>query len=222
MGNPLNSAPGSKQPLAEMTKTDYLPAWQQAGKISGNLELWESFNWDRHPKLRAAKRIIVDWYNGLPDSGALVLSGDVGCGKTHIADAIANLYGRWQVSSWGEISLTSAIQATYDKNSNASEDSIWRELGRAKLIILDDLGTYNTANDNWISNIYGRLFNDYVTIRGKPILITTNLRFFGEGGLETRLGPRSFSRLCDALGDKRRFIDWSGLDDYRIERMLNG
>jgi DNA replication protein DnaC len=187
-----------------------------------NLAKWESFDWDRHPKLRPAKRVIVDWYNALPDSGALVLAGDVGCGKTHLADAIADLYGRWRIGYYGEVELVKLIQETYSDKSR-SEGKIFRDLFRHSLLILDDLGTYRTDNASFLSNVYNRIFNEYLTVLNKPILITTNLPMFGEGGLSERIGARSFSRLCDGLGNvkQERYINMFGIADFRVERYLD-
>lgn len=180
------------------------------------------FDWDRHPKLRLAKRVIVDWYNELPDSGALVLAGDVGCGKTHLAEAVADLFGRWRISYYGEVELIKHIQETYSDKSK-SEEKIFRDLFRPTLLILDDLGTYRTDNTSFLSNVYNRIFNEYLTVLGKPILITTNLPMFGKKGMENRIGVRSFSRLCDALGklSEGRYIDLFGITDYRIESYLD-
>ena len=190
--------------------------------LGSNLAKWESFDWDRHPKLRPAKRVIVDWYNGLPDSGALVLAGDVGIGKTHLSDAIADLYGRWRIAYYGEVELVKEVQATYGKN-NQSEEAIMRGILRKDLIILDDLGTYQTQNMAFLDNIYNRIFNDYLYVKSKPVLLTTNLPMFGDGGMAERIGTRSFSRLCDALGklSESRYIDLFGILDFRVESYLD-
>ena len=214
---------GSKLPLATdeavIANPDWPPDSLKPESIGSNLEQWEAFNWDHHPKLREAKPIIVDWYNELPDSGALVLAGNVGCGKTHIAQALADLYGRWRISSYEEVELVKKIQSTYGDKSQ-SEESIMRLLLRSSLLILDDLGTYQTNNPQWIGNIYNRIFNDYLTVQNKPILITTNMPMFGTNSIEARIGARSFSRLCDALGEKKRYVDLFDVQDYRIERFL--
>lgn len=203
---------------------DWPPPSLAPVNMGSNLEKWEAFDWDRHPKLRPAKKIIVDWYNNLPDSGALVLAGDVGCGKTHLAAALADLYGRWRLSFYEEIELVKRIQDTYGQKGE-SEENIIRGMFRANLFILDDLGTYSTDNSGWLSNLYNRIFNDYLTVRGKPLLVTTNLPMFAKGtmkGLEARIGARSFSRLCDKLGKVRqgRYVDLFGVPDFRIERFL--
>lgn len=214
--------PNSKLHLQSSPAEGWPPSHLAPVQLGSNLAQWESFDWDRHPKLRPAKRVIVDWYNALPDSGALVLAGDVGCGKTHLVEAIADLYGRWRLSFYEEIALIKHIQATYS-NKDSSEEKIFTDLFRPSLLILDDLGTYATDNVSFLSNVYNRLFNEYLTVMSKPMLITTNLPMFGANGMESRIGIRSFSRLCDAMrkvGDGR-YIDLFGIADFRAERYLN-
>lgn len=222
MDAPQRCKPNSKLLLQSSPAEGWPPPHLAPVNLGSNLARWEAFNWDRHPKLRPSKRVIVDWYNGLPDSGALVLAGDVGCGKTHLAEAVADLYGRWRLSFYEEITLIKHIQDTYG-DKGKSEEKIFVDLFRPSLLILDDLGTYATDNASFLSNVYNRLFNEYLTAMGKPMLITTNLRMFGEAGMEKRIGIRSFSRLCDALGKSKdgRYVDLFGISDFRAERYLD-
>jgi chromosomal replication initiation ATPase DnaA len=208
----------SKQPSRPQTNNDWPPPHLSPVNLGSNLARWEAFDWDRHPKLRSAKRVIVDWYNALPDSGALVLAGDVGCGKTHLAEAVADLYGRWRIAFYEEIILIKSVQETYDSKLR-SEGKIFRDLFRSDLFILDDLGTYETNNAAFLSNVYNRLFNEYLTVMSKPMLITTNIP--GDQ-MEGRIGVRSFSRLVNALGNKRfgRYVDLFGIPDARAEGYL--
>lgn len=219
---PQKCKPSSKPPLQSSPAEMWPPPHLAPVNLSSNLARWEDFNWDRHPKLRPIKRVIVDWYNELPDTGALVLAGDVGSGKTHLVEAIADLYGRWRLSFYEEIALIKHIQATYG-NKDKSEEKIFTDLFRPSLLILDDLGTYSTDNAAFLSNVYNRLFNEFLTVMDKPMIITTNLPMFGERGLERRIGVRSFSRLCDALGNFRneRYVDLFGIPDFRTERYLD-
>lgn len=218
-----------EKPSPQSPDPSWPPASLEPEKLESNLAKWEAFDWDRHPKLRPAKKVIVDWYNGLPDSGALVLAGDVGCGKTHLADAIADLYGRWRISFYEEINLIKHIQDTYG-SKDKSEEKIFRDLFRPELLVLDDLGTYETTNLSFLSNVYNRIFNEFLTVKRKPILITTNIPMYiyndkGEvvpGGMGMRIGTRSFSRLCEALGklEQGRYIDLFRIEDMRIEGYL--
>jgi DNA replication protein DnaC len=189
--------------------------------LSGDRSRWDAFNWDRHPALRTAKRSIVDWYNGLPDSGALVLAGNYGSGKSHIAEAIYDLYGYWRTSLYEEVALCKAIQRTYDDRSMTEDGLIRQALFRPELFILDDLGTYETNNRAWLLNVYQRIFADYMTVQKKPILVTTNLPLMKKGVFDVRerIGGRSFSRLCAAL-HRGAVIDLFAVPDIRIEQYL--
>jgi DNA replication protein DnaC len=126
------------------------------------------------------------------------------------------------------------IQATYSEKGQ-SEENVIRALFSQKLLILDDLGTYRTENQGFLSNIYNRIFNDYLAVKNKPLLITTNLPLmiedeedengnmkFKPPNIEDRIGARSFSRLCDGLGKIKlgRYVDLFDVSDYRIEKFL--
>lgn len=205
------------------------PPSLQPVEMRSNLERWESFDWGRHPDLLKAKPVIVDWYNGLPDSGVLILAGDVGCGKTHIANAIADLFGRWRLSMYEEIELVKKIQATYNGNGSESEESIFKGLFRSELLILDDLGTYHTDSLDWLQNLYIRIFGEFMTVKSRPVLITTNLPMYGDDDgesspLKDRIGTRAHSRLYEALrgASKGQYVDLFGIADYRSEDFLKG
>ena len=202
--------------------------------ISGARERWDEFDWALDPALKTAKPIIVDWYNNLPDSGALILSGNTGVGKSHIAAALRDLYGAWRVSLVGETRMIKRIQTSYG-GGGESEESIMHSLlfqsplslGETKtdrILMLDDLGVYESSNVEWSRNIYRRIFEDYLGQK-KPLLITSNLPLFDTGGadsIEARIGARSFSRLAAALGTERNYVDLFAVADRRIEDFING
>lgn len=190
--------------------------------LSGDRAKWDEFYWGRHPQLLAGKRIIVDWYNGLPDSGALILAGNVGCGKSHVARAIHDLWGGWRTSFFGEVALAKAIQNTYDERALSEAGFIRQALFLPELFILDDLGAYQARDLAWMRNIYRRIFDDYLTVQGKPLLITTNLPLMGKNGsgIQDRIGARSFSRLCGAMRGPERYVNWSEVPDKRIGDFL--
>lgn len=191
--------------------------------LGSNLARWEAFNWDRHPKLRPAKRVIVDWYNDLPnlENRVLVLAGDVGCGKTHLVEAIYDLFGHWRASYYPESQLIKAIQETY--GGEGSEAKIWTDIAKTQLFVFDDLGEYKTTNGDFLENFYNRIFNELLTLKKKTLLITTNMPMLGENGIEIRIGTRAFSRLCDALGklSEGRYVDLFGITDFRLENYLD-
>lgn len=185
--------------------------------VSGNLDRWHSFQWDAHPKLLAAKRVIVDWSKTRIADGGLILAGDCGCGKSHIARAVADARGPL-AKFVNEVELIKAIQATYGGNSPRSEESLLLSLNSAPLLIYDDLGTYETDNAKWIQPIYYAIFNGRKEA-GRATLITTNLPLIDHAGnspLEARVGERTFSRLLGQVGSKEYLIDLFGVPDYRL------
>lgn len=153
----------------------------------------------------------------MPVGGALILNGGYGCGKTHLARAIAQMYGFYAVFVEEE-NLFCSIKDSYDSHSE-SEYRILGRLERAKLLVFDDLGAYNTNNMPWVQNIYRGVFNDRVQC-GLPFIITTNLSFKANGGpseFEERVGGRNYSRIMGAVGSAEYYINLFGVPDYRLK-----
>lgn len=188
--------------------------------ITGNLDKWRSFNWQHHPDLLAAKRVIVDWSKAeANEGGGIILVGNCGCGKSHIAKAIAEARGPL-AKYVNEVDLAKEIQSTYNnRDGGKTEESILLRLQQAELLIFDDLGAYDTRNLEWIQGIYYALFNDRKE-RGRSMIITTNLPLFDHAGgspLEDRVGARTFSRILGQVGDRKHFIDLFRVPDYRVK-----
>jgi len=187
--------------------------------IDGSRAMWDSFNSDRHPKLQEAVRIIKKWYNQRLDvGGALIIAGGYGCGKSHLAKAVADLYG-WQAVFYEETKLFKAIQQGYGGHGD-SEHTIFMKARRAPLLIYDDLGSYETDNDAWIQNIYRQLF-DRRFEEGKGFLITTNLALKGTPSeFEERVGGRNFTRILGAVEHPEYYVNLFGVPDYRLRHFV--
>lgn len=187
--------------------------------IAGNLTKWHSFNWKLHPKLTAVKRVIVDWSKSQVGNGSgLILVGNCGCGKSHIAQAIADARGPL-AQYVNEVDLIKSIQATYNNGGNKTEESILLSLQATPLLIFDDLGAYETSKPEWLQGIYYALFNDRKE-QGKDLIITSNLPLVDHAGgspLEERVGTRTFSRILGQVGDKSYYIDLFDVGDYRAK-----
>jgi DNA replication protein DnaC len=212
-----------------MTLEDYYNALNAGTLVSENAQpvntsraRWDSFDSDRHPALKKGVKVIKRWYNDRLDlGGALILAGNCGCGKTHLAQAIYDLYGYGAIYL-NEIEMVSKIQASFGGAGGQSLESITNYTDRARLIIYDDLGAYETDNSQWMQNIYMKLFSGRHEA-GKAALITTNLKNIdtdSEGQvfspLTNRLGQRVYSRLMGAVGEMKYFIDLFSVPDYRL------
>lgn len=188
--------------------------------VSGCRARWERFQSDRHPTLAKAVKTIMKFYNERIDAGGgLLLTGGHGCGKTELARAIKELYGIHAVF-WDERELVKAIQDSYGhRGGGQSEASIFNQCRRARLLIYDDLGAYETDNEAFIQNIYRGLFDGRFEA-GRATLITTNLSGTcsngGRSEFEERVGARNFSRILGQIEHTEFWVDLTGVPDYRL------
>jgi DNA replication protein DnaC len=105
-------------------------------------------------------------------SGWQVFLGTFGCGKTHLAAAIAN----YQASQGKPVmfvvvpDLLDHLRATFNPNSPVTYDRRFEEVRSAPLLVLDDLGTQATTP--WVKEKLYQLFNHRYTSK-LPTLITS-------------------------------------------------
>jgi len=105
-------------------------------------DAWSGFDWNQHADLHLAKIRLVDLYNA--ESGAVVLAGKSGCGKTHMAQAIMRAYGVGAILI-DEPRLMQRIRASY-----ASRDSRnpLKPYQKAEMLILDDVGVAHVKQES--------------------------------------------------------------------------
>ncbi len=123
-----------------------------------------------------------------PD-GWLALIGGYGCGKTHLAAALANrCIEKGQVALLVFVpDLLDHLRATFGPDSVTSYDQRFEEVRNTPLLILDDLGVQNTTP--WAAEKLHQIFNHRYNAQ-LPTVITTNRRL-------EELDPRLRSRLSD-------------------------
>jgi DNA replication protein DnaC len=122
----------------------------------------------------------------------LLLLGDHGSGKTHLAAAIANyrIVQGYPVLFITVPDLLDHLRAAYSPHSPISYDKRFEELRTAPLLVLDDLGTHSTTA--WAKEKLYQLFN-YRYAAYLPTVITSSLKL---EELEKQ-DPLLFSRLID-------------------------
>ena len=111
-------------------------------------------------------------YAQKPD-GWLVLKGGYGCGKTHLAAAIANqrLAMGHPVLFVSTPDLLDHLRATYSPSSDTTYDDRFEQVRNAPMLILDDLGTQ--SNTEWAQEKLYQIFNHRYNTR-LPTIVTTN------------------------------------------------
>ena len=123
-------------------------------------------------------------------TGWLVLRGSYGCGKTHLAAAIANaaLASGEHVFFSIVPDLLDHLRAAFAPSSELGYDELFERVREAGLLVLDDLGAENGTA--WASEKLFQIINYRYNLR-MPTVITTNNR------LVSHMDERLASRLSD-------------------------
>ena len=155
---------------------------------------FDSFDWKRpnlppeqRENLKKAYDTALDFAKE-PD-GWLVFVGVNGCGKTHLAAAIANhrLKEGKGVKFVVIPDLLDHLRSTFSPESPVSYDQVFEEVKNAPLLILDDLGTQSTTP--WAEEKLYQIINHRYNYQ-LPTVLTTN---------------RSLDEIDSPIGS--RFID---------------
>lgn len=127
--------------------------------------------------------------------GWFVLTGGNGCGKTHLAVAIANhCVARGMAVLFIVVpDLLDELRAAYAPNSEVSYDETFEEVRSAPLLILDDLGTQ--SNTAWADEKLFQIINHRYNA-ALPTVITTN-RTMDE--LPVRIASRITDPACSRV-----------------------
>jgi DNA replication protein DnaC len=122
--------------------------------------------------------------------GWLVLRGGYGCGKTHLAAAIANAHLAAGAHVFFSIvpDLLDHLRAAFAPNSEIRYDEMFERVREAGLLVLDDLGAENGTA--WATEKLFQIINYRYNFR-MPTVFTTNSR------LLSHMDERLSSRLSD-------------------------
>lgn len=143
----------------------------------------------------------------------LVFVGNPGCGKTHLACAIAMHLQREGFSALFLTVLEAIrkVRASWGrKGATEDEDEVLRQLAALDLLILDEVGVqYGTqAEETTLTEIINRRYQDC-----RPTILLSNLPLVataGEKTLRDFLGARAYDRMREGGGAVVPF-DWSSM-----------
>ena len=145
--------------------------------------------------------------------GWLLLQGHYGCGKTHLAAAVANFVVDIGIPTLFLTvpDLLDSLRFSYN-NPKSSFEERFEDIRRCPLLIMDDFGTENATP--WAQEKLFQILN-YRYINNLPLLITTNLSLNQlEGRIRSRLqDPELVTRVHILAPDYRRPMDDTGHSD---------
>ncbi len=139
---------------------------------------------DQRQNLRQAYNLAVEFARS-PD-GWLIFQGVNGCGKTHLAAAIAN----YRLSQGKPVvfvvvpDLLDHLRSTFSPDSKISYDEFFEKIKEAPLLILDDFGEQSSTP--WAQEKLYQLINYRYNAR-LPMVVTTCLSL---DEIETRISSR--------------------------------
>jgi DNA replication protein DnaC len=164
------------------------------------------------------------------DKPGLLLLGDAGSGKTHLAVAAlrALLERGHQGIFYDYQNLLDRIRSGYDAASGASDKEAYRNALDADILLLDDLGAHRVTD--WVEDTVTSIIT-YRCNHRKPLIATTNLSDPDMGGdtvAYTTAGGQSISKqsLTDVIGARARsrlfemcrIVRMPAVEDYRIRK----
>jgi DNA replication protein DnaC len=185
------------------------PYEQVGGMTLERLEEMQFHNFDLSPRSLEAEELesldaafrAANAFAAEP-AGWLVLQGDNGCGKTHLAAAVANKalsQGRAVVFAV-VADLLDHLRSAYAPNNDTGYDEVFDSVREAELLVMDDLGSQQSSP--WAQEKLFQLVN-YRALSKLPTVVTTDL---SDGGLRER-HPRIFARIADpATGNRVRIL----------------
>jgi len=183
------------------------------------LESFELWNGKRDPTQGKSLRVVQEFVDLFPnvDKG-LLLMGNVGTGKTHLAVAALQQIMREKKPQvrgcFADFtSLVLEIQMTFDGSGNKRD--LLDPLVTCDLLVLDELGAGKATP--WVMDLLYYLVNTRY-LKNRLTIFTTNFtdapRKSGEESLAIRVSERIRSRLWEMC----RLVDFKG-SDYRAERL---
>lgn len=170
---------------------------------------WNFKNMDKDSEHEKVAKNYVEKFDEIYENNiGLILIGNVGCGKTYLASAIANALLEKEIS----VKMTNFSVILNDMtNFEIDKSKYIDKLNHKKLLIIDDFGMERDT-DFAAEHIFNIIDSRYRS--GKPLIITTNLNISALTNPETIKDKRIYSRILEICSP----IIFTG-ENRRIEKM---
>lgn len=153
---------------------------------------WNFQNMEKGSEHEEIARNYVERFDEIfKNNVGLILTGDVGCGKTYLASAIANALLEKNIT----VKMTNFSVILNDMTNFEIDKSKYIEnINRKELLIIDDLGMErDTAFAT--EHIFNIIDSRYRS--GKPLIITTNLNISALTNPQSTKDKRIYSRILE-------------------------
>ncbi len=158
------------------------------------------------------------------DRPGLLLVGDTGTGKTHLAvAAMKALIEKGHEGLFFDYqNLLDRIRASYDRSAGASDREAYASVLDAEVLLIDDLGSHRVTE--WVEDTVTSIVTHRCNHK-KPLIATTNLDVDDTAYADTA-GVRPKKTLAEVIGARARsrlfemcrVVRMPSVEDYRVKR----